>query len=62
LERFAKTDILGEFWDEEKLLEYAMTDPKFRERLREQQKSDVDSPMMLCARSVKTASDPPLAV
>lgn len=32
-----KTDILGKFWDEEKLIEYAMMDPKFRRRLREQQ-------------------------
>jgi hypothetical protein len=32
-----RTDILGKFWDEDKLLEYAMTDPDFRERLRKQQ-------------------------
>jgi hypothetical protein len=35
-----KTDILGKFWDEEKLIEYAMMDPEFRRRLREQQGSD----------------------
>ena len=29
-----KTEILGKFWDEDKLLEYAMTDPEFRERIR----------------------------
>ena len=32
----SKTDILGKFWDEDKLLEYAMTDPEFREKMREQ--------------------------
>jgi len=32
-----KTDILGKFWDEDKLIEYAMMDPEFRRRLREQQ-------------------------
>lgn len=28
------TEILGKFWDEHKLLEYAMSDPEFRERIR----------------------------
>ncbi|MFZ0734645.1 MAG: DUF3800 domain-containing protein [Candidatus Sulfotelmatobacter sp.] len=30
----ANISILGKFWDEEKLLEYAMTDPDFRRRLK----------------------------
>jgi hypothetical protein len=29
----SNTSILGKFWDEQKLLEYAMTDPDFRRRL-----------------------------
>ena len=33
----SKIEILGKFWDEDKLLEYAMTDPELRERMREQQ-------------------------
>jgi hypothetical protein len=29
-----KTEILGKFWDEDMLIEYAMVDPEFRKRAR----------------------------
>jgi len=29
-----KIEILGKFWDEDKLIEYAMMDPEFREKMR----------------------------